>query len=119
MFKLSSASSIAALTITVIVPLYCLVITPGDTFAVYGLLYQLGTDLPSVARAIGGIPKPIYAMGWLLLTAAQMSATFLLTPRWWISSLQLIAAILAVLLYGIWHLVLVHLPMIKLFNDLS
>jgi hypothetical protein len=118
--NLSAGISTAALIITIVVPLYCLIMTPGDTLAVYGLLHTLfGDGVPPISLTVGGMPKVIYVLGWLLFSIAQMGACFLLQPRWWISGMQFTAAIFLVLLIAFWHVCLVHLPMVKLFNDLS
>ena len=109
-----------AFVLTAVIPLYCLLVTPGDAVATYSEVFrESGSELSQVTRALGGIPKVLLILGWLVLMLAQMAACFLIRPRWWASLLQIVIVLPVVLIYGLWHIATVHLPMLHLFNDLS
>lgn len=111
---------VAALILSAVIPLYCLLVTPGDAVAIYSTIFRdFGTDLSQITRSFAAIPKVLLILGWLMLTAAQMAVCFLVQPRWWVSLLQIVLVLPVILIFGFWHIATVHMPMLKLFNDFS
>lgn len=118
--QISGVLSAIALTLTVIVPLYCLIMTPGDSVSSYDVIYSgLVTELPALTKILGRIPKAVLVLGWFLFATAQMALCFFVQPRWWVGTSQILVAVLLSMMYAGWHIASVHLPMVKLFNDLS
>lgn len=117
---INAAVGMACLLVTLIIPLVALILTPGDTAAIYNTIYKgFGTELPLATQRLLGFSKVLLILGWLLLNVVQAAGVFLGQRRSWISIIQFVMAVPAVVFFVAWHLITVHLPTIKLMNDLS
>lgn len=117
---LAAALSMTALILCLIYPGYSVLVIPGDAYRVYQDYYRANHDVPpGILVAIGWVPKTVLVLCWVQLMAFQFYATFFLRPRLWVALLQTILSAAMFVWCFYLHLALIHLPMIKLFNDFA
>lgn len=118
--QISAALSASAAALCILFPAYCLCVTPADAGASYISLYELLSDeLPRAFQMFGKIPKAIFILLWLAVSAGQLSLMVFISPRWWLGMIQIAICTGMCALFGLWHIAIVHIPMLKLMNDLS
>lgn len=120
--QVSAASGTTALTVAIVVPLTCLLFTPGDAHAVYRSVFEsYGSSLPPMAETCDGFPKAMFFVGWLAVVAFQAWAFFRARPQWWwwLRPIQVAMAAGIVPLYMWWHFGTMSMPMLKFLSDLT
>jgi len=110
-----------ALVMSLVIPGYCLFLTPGAAVGTYAAVAAaVGSELPPITRTCGSFPKFAMLTVWLLSVGLQAWLCVFVRPRWWavgILAAQLGIAVAVSGLFMYWHLGIVHVPMIKVLND--
>lgn len=118
--QISAAVGMAALVASVIVPLYCLLVTPADTLASYRAAEEsFGTTLPALTIRFGMVRWLPMLLGWMVAVAIQVRACTSLHPRWWVRLLQVLLAGSMLWVFAWWHVSILHLPAMKMLNDMG
>lgn len=118
--QLSAAVAVAALAVSAIVPLYCLLITPIDTISSYRVAYEcFDWMLPPTTVECGRLTWVTMLLVWIVVVAIQAAACRSLRSGWWVRPLQVLLAGVVLWGFGTWHLWLLHVPAHKMLYSLG
>ncbi len=116
-----AAMGMTALVMGLVIPCYCLFITPRQAVRAYAAAYAaIGTELPPITLTCAFFPKSAMIAAWLLSLGLQAWLCACVRPRWWtilIVAAQLGIAVALSVLFIYWHLGSVHLPALKVLYD--
>ena len=116
--QIPAAISAFSVVVTLIIPLATLAIAYSATGISTTDFKAFGTEPPPISLKLD-LPFVFYAGVWLSVLAMQVFVTVKLRPRWWLSSLQLCAAVTGAFFFFILRTLVYYLPVIKLLNDFS